>query len=259
MLAKLNLGMKEEVYLLKTWVFPCVFLAARAYHPDNMVIAELRKVYQAALSLSSWGITLECLARPEAEGDMHWHPPHVFLHWLHSGNFATALQDPHRFDAGALANFRRWAASIGLVLDPHFLRYLQLAPVQHSSMGFLAWSVKSFSLARADYQSLPPPLSYDNVLVTSKPGHTYYSPKLVRFGKLLYYHVFEDVGVHASIRKHVAPTCRGQYDLPGVAQRQPPQPVPKGEERWDLEDTWLKGWQNQAMLRCILAKRPRQV
>ena len=121
------------------------------------------------------------------------------------------------------------------MLDLRFLRYLQLAPVRHSSMGFLAWSVKSFSMARADYQSLPPPLAYDempvwhNVLVTSKTGHTYYSPKLVWSGKLSYYHVFGEVGVHASIRKHIAPTWRGRYDLLAVALRQPPQPVPKGE------------------------------
>ena len=176
MLAKLNLGMKEKVYLLKTWVLPCVFLAPRAYHPDSRVIAELRKVYQVALSLSSWGITLECLAHPEAEGGYALAPPHVFLHWLHSGNFVTALQEPQRFDEGALAAFRQWAASIGLVLDLKFLRYVQLAPVRHSSMGSLAWSVKSFSLARSEYQSLPPPLSYTdmpvwhNVLATSKTG-----------------------------------------------------------------------------------------
>ena len=34
--------------------------------------------------------------------------------------------------------------------------------------------------------------------------------------------------------------------------------MPKGEERWDLEETWLKGWQKQAMLRRILAKRPHE-
>ena len=80
----------------------------------------------------------------------------------------------------------------------------------------------------------------------------------MRSGKLLYYHVFGDVGVHASIRKHTAPPWRGRYDLLGVALRQPPQPIPKGEERWDLKDTWLKGWQKQAMLRHILAKRPHE-
>ena len=208
------------------------------------------------------------LARPEAEGGSYLAPPpHVFLHWLHSRNFITTLQEPQRFDAGALATFRQWAASVGLVLDLRFLRYMQLAPVRHSSMGFLAWYVRSFSLARSEYQSLPLPLSYDdmpvwhNVLVTSKSGQTYYSPKLVRSGKLLYCHVFGDVGVHANVRKHIATTWRGRYDLLGVALKQPPQQVPKGEERWDLEDTedtWPKGWQKQAMLRRIMAKQPHE-
>ena len=34
-LAKLSRGMKEKVHRLKTWVLPCVFLAARAYYPEQ--------------------------------------------------------------------------------------------------------------------------------------------------------------------------------------------------------------------------------
>ena len=25
-------------------------------------------------------------------------PPHVYLHWVHSGAFLTAMQEPHMFD-----------------------------------------------------------------------------------------------------------------------------------------------------------------
>ena len=138
---------------------------------------------------------------------MHCPPPpsHVFLHWLHSGNFVTALQEPQHFDAGALAAFWRWAASIGLVLDLRFLRYMQLAPVRHSSMGFKAWSVKSFSLARSEYQSLPPPLSYDdmpvwhNVLATSKTGHHIIVPSWCGPASYCTVIFLGRWGVHASI------------------------------------------------------------
>ena len=58
LLAHLSLGVKEKVYLLKTWILPCVFLAARAYYPDSKVVAKLCKVYQVALSLSSWGLLI---------------------------------------------------------------------------------------------------------------------------------------------------------------------------------------------------------
>ena len=45
---------------------------------------------------------------------------------------------PHRFNDEALFAFRRWAKSVGLVLDTRFLRYMQLAPVCHNFVGFLA-------------------------------------------------------------------------------------------------------------------------
>ena len=133
-LAKLSLGMKEKVYFLRTWVLPCVFLAARACYLDSRVIAELRKVYQVALSIFSWGLTLGCLARPKSEGGYALAPPRVLLHSVHSGS----LHEPHRFDDQVLSGFRKWAASVGLVLDVRYLRFLQLAPVRHSSMGILA-------------------------------------------------------------------------------------------------------------------------
>ena len=130
---------------------------------NSRVIAELGKVYQVALSLLAWGLTLDCLARLESEGRYALAPTHVFLQWVHSGVFVTALHEPHRFDDQVLSSFRKWAASVGLVLDIRCLRFLQLAPVRHSSMGFLAWCIRSFSKARSDYQDLPPPLSYEEM------------------------------------------------------------------------------------------------
>ena len=198
-----------------------MLLAARAYFPDDRVVAELHKVYQVALSLSSWGLTLEDLARPESEG-LCIGPPHVYLHWVHSGAFLTAMQEPHRFDEQVLSCFRRWASLVGLVLDMRFLQFLHLAPVRHNNMGFLAWSVPFFSTARSQYQDLPLPVSYEempvwhNVLVVGKSGQTYFSPRLVRAGKLRFYHLFGDTGMHSNLWKHVAPTWKGRYDCLGL-------------------------------------------
>ena len=165
-LAKLSLGMQEKIYLLKTWVLPCVLLAARAYFPDDRVVAEMRSVPSSPLLVvvgthigepSETGVGGGLCAAPP--------PPHVYLHWVHSGAFLTAMQEPHRFDEQVLSCLRRWASSVGLVLDMCFLRFLQLAPVRHNNMGFLACSVRSFSTARSQYQDLPLPVSYEKMPV----------------------------------------------------------------------------------------------
>ena len=86
-LSKLNLGMKEKVYLLKAWVLMCVFLAACAYYRDSRVIAELRKVYQMALSLSSWGMTLGVALKqppqPLPKGEERWDLEDTWLKGWH--------------------------------------------------------------------------------------------------------------------------------------------------------------------------------
>ena len=72
------------------------------------------------------------------------------------------------------------------------------------------------------------PLSYEempvwhNMLVTSPLGHTYHSPKLVRVGKLLYYHLFGDGGVPYDVWRHIAPIWKGHYDLLSINQAAPP-------------------------------------
>ena len=164
---------------------------------------------------------MECLARPEAEGAYALAPPHVVLHWQHFGNFVTTLQEPHRcrnrivLMQGLWPIFGDGRRQSGWCWICVFCATCNWRQYDTSQWVFQAWSVKSFSLARADYQRLPPPLSYydmpvwHHALVMSKTGQTYYSPKLVRSGKLLYYYVFGDVGVHASIRQHIATTWRG--------------------------------------------------
>ena len=172
------------------------------------------------------------------------------------------MQEPHRFDEQVLSGFRRWASLVGLALDMCFLRFLQLASVRHISMGLLALSVRSLSKPRSQYQDLPPPVSdeempvWHNVLVVGKSGQTYFSPKLVCAGKLRFYHLFGDAGLHSGLWKHVAPRWKGNYDCVGPSITAPPKPVPRGEERWDLEETWSQGWQKQTMLQRILAKCP---
>ena len=151
-LAKLSLRMEEKVHLLKTRVLPCVLLAARAYYPDDRVVAELRKVYQVALSLSSWGMTLECLSRPPSEGGVCTAPPPPMCTCTGCTRGRFSLHSRSR--TGSTSRFYRafvcGRPRLGLVLEVRFLRFVQLALVRHSTMGFLAWSVRSFSKARSE-------------------------------------------------------------------------------------------------------------
>ena len=103
------------------------------------------------------------------------------------------------------------------------------------------------------YEEMP---VWQNVLVVGKTGQTYFSPRLVRAGKLRFFHLFGDTGMHSNLWKHVALTWKGRYDCLVLSVKDLPKPVPRGEERWDLEETWSRGWQKQTMLQRILAKRP---
>ena len=92
--------------------------------------------------------------------------------------------------------------------------------------------------------------------MVGRTGQTYFNPLLIRAGKLRFFHLFGDTGMHSNLWKHVAPTWKGRYDCLGLSVKEPPTPVPRGGERWDPEETWSQGWQKQTMLRRILAKRP---
>ena len=48
-------------------------------------------------------------------------------------------------------------------------------------------------------------------------GHTSCSHKLVRVGKLLFYHLFGDAGVHSSLGKQIATMWRARYVCPGLS------------------------------------------
>ena len=54
---------RERIVLLKTWILPCVQLTARVYFPSNITIRAPRHVYQTALGVDSWGVTLDNLAQ----------------------------------------------------------------------------------------------------------------------------------------------------------------------------------------------------
>ena len=109
------------------------------------------------------------------------------------------MQEPHRFDEQVLSGFRRWASSVGLVLEMRFC-------------GFCSWRLSDvivwvFWRGRCVPSPLPPPVSYEempvwhNVLEVGKSGQTYFSPKLVRAGKLRFYHLFGDAGLHSGLWK----------------------------------------------------------
>ena len=134
-----------------------------------------------------------------------------------------------------------------------------MVPVHKSGMRFVAWSTKSVSLTRGSYLRHPAPFDVDNtpvghnVLFASPKGLAYYSPRLVREGRVKSSQEMGVVGL---------PTWHGRYDRSTVEQNQRAQPPPhpkqgKGRrERWDLPETWSKGWSQKVILKWSLLKRP---
>ena len=57
-LASLALAKKEAIILLKMWILPTVLLMATAYYPSENTIKALKIVFQTALGVDSWGVTL---------------------------------------------------------------------------------------------------------------------------------------------------------------------------------------------------------
>ena len=62
-LAGLQLCLRKRLLLLKTWILPTILLTARSYFPSEMSIKSLKLVYNTALGLDSWGVTLDHISQ----------------------------------------------------------------------------------------------------------------------------------------------------------------------------------------------------
>ena len=62
------LSLPERVMLLKLWILPLLVYPARVVFPSPAVVNTLRTVYQVALKLNSWAVTLNILSHPPQSG-----------------------------------------------------------------------------------------------------------------------------------------------------------------------------------------------
>ena len=59
-----SLSLLERVHLLELWILPLLVYPARIVFPSAGVISTLKTIYQVALKLNSWTITMDTLSHP---------------------------------------------------------------------------------------------------------------------------------------------------------------------------------------------------
>ena len=94
-------------------------------------------VHRAALDINNWHLTMPILALPPAEGGRGHVGLGLYAAWVHSQTFVQAVVRPSSLAEQHARPFRGWADRVGLILEPVFLPYLQLAPIPLPSV---AWT-----------------------------------------------------------------------------------------------------------------------
>ena len=215
-LATLPLGMEERVYLFATWVAPVVYLTARPYAPTEHVVAQLDMVHRAALDINNWHLTMPILALPPAEGGLGQVGLGLYASWVHSQTFVQAVMRPASLAEQHARPFRGWADRVGLILEPAFLPYLQLASIPLTKPTFLQGTVKAYSVVRRGQP--PPPLHelwslgvWQCVFFRNKVWLTYFCPALHRKGVLRWCDLILGSKIPPQLLDTVAPTWRDIY------------------------------------------------
>ena len=81
------------------------------------------------------------------------------MEWVHSQSFVRFVQRPAQFAERHVAPFRRWAFSVGLLIEEEFLPFLEVALVPLPRPSFLQGSLKSYSVVRREGGASHPPRS----------------------------------------------------------------------------------------------------
>ena len=261
--ASLSLGMAERAYLFASWVAPVVYLTARAYAPTEHVISQLNMIHRVALDLTTWHLTMPILALPVTEGGFGQAGLGVYAQWVHSQAFVQVVVRPASIEKVHADPFHRWASGKGLVLDPLFLPYLQLAPIPLSKPTFLQGSLKCYSVVRrGGGVTAPPPLHdlpnlpiWHSVFFRNSQWLTYVSPALLKSGVLRWVDLIERRSIPQQLHSKLAPTWRSVYTESARAvvamyraTYEPPQAPPL--EQWGVQ------WTKQRML-LFLQQRTR--
>ena len=131
------LSLTERVMLLKLWILPLLVYPARLVFTSPAVANTLRTVYQVALKLNSWAVTLNILS----------HPPLSVPKVLHN-------------------SFQPFAQDLGILVSPASLPFFQIGSnVIKKNMPYLGWCTRAFSLVKKDICFEEPALlSYDTPL-----------------------------------------------------------------------------------------------
>ena len=121
-------------------------------------MSALRTVYQVALKLNSWSITLDILSRPMHKGGYNLAAPETFLYWQHASTIVAYVKDPLSVPSILHTSFQPFAADRGIILSPTSLPFFQLGPnVVKRTMPFLGWCARAFSVVKKMCTSNTPP------------------------------------------------------------------------------------------------------
>ena len=186
-----DLSLAERVLLLKLWILPLLIYPARVVFPSDPVVSALRTVYQVALKLNSWSITLDILSHPQHKGGYNLAAPGTFLYWQHASALVAYVKDPLSVPSILHTSFQPFAADLGITLSPASLPFFQLGPnVVKQTMPFLGWCARAFSLVKKDVQFEHPAQlpgdapAWHSTFFLNEHCHTYFSPRLIRQGVL---------------------------------------------------------------------------
>ena len=147
-MAALPLGLEEKAHLFSSWIAPMCYLPARAYRPTDHVLSQLNLVHKIALGLNNWHLTMPILQLPVKEGMLAQANLAAYAEWVHTQSFVRFVRRPAQFAERHVTPFRRWAFSVGLLIEEEFLPFLQMALVPLPRPSFLQGSLKSYSVVR---------------------------------------------------------------------------------------------------------------
>ena len=250
--ATLPLTMPERVHLLQEWILPLMIYPARAYFPTEDVCTKLANVYQVALRLSSWGLTLPILQLPPKLGGALLPKPSLFLLWQHATHFVMSRHDTSKLSPISAQHFNGWAKRFGVQAELGDLPWLQLGPIPWNTYPFLGTPAKAFSLLRKLAPILPPntdqaprPSCWHSVLFRDTNNNTYFSPKLIRAG-------ITRIGQCTPDLQRLPPTWAPRYK----AQLGQAWPRPQMTPPQETSAIFWGDWNTKAMLRYLMRQEP---
>ena len=241
-----NLSLRERAMLLELWILPVIGYPAKVVFPTPQVVSTLKSIYNVALGLNSWGLTHKILSLPETEGGVSLATPESFLRWQHATPFVRSVVHPTSFPQPILSDFRAFSARHGILITAEFLPFFQMGSnVIWKSMPYLAWSARSFSLARQHIPfSLDEPLPYDlplwhNAIFRNQQNLTYFSPALIRGGVLTVGQLMEDDSTRQLLPPQWGPIYEANIRSTALPPQHPPLPQPSFWLNWTVKKVAL--------------------